>query len=318
MNPEKFTERARGFIQSAQTAALGRGHQQFTPEHLLKALLDDQEGLCAGLITAAGGRAKEASLAVDRALDKLPKVSGGNGQLYMTAGVARIFDQAEKVADKAGDSFVTVERLLLAIALDKESEAGKILASAGATPNGLNAAINDIRKGRTADSASAENQYDALKKYARDLTQAARDGKLDPVIGRDEEIRRTIQVLSRRTKNNPVLIGEPGVGKTAIVEGLALRIINGDVPESLKDKRLMALDMGALIAGAKYRGEFEERLKGVLSEVTAAEGQVILFIDEMHTLVGAGKADGAMDASNLLKPALARGELHCVGATTLD
>jgi ATP-dependent Clp protease ATP-binding subunit ClpB len=318
MNPEKYTDRVKGFIQSAQTAALGRGHQQFTPEHLLKALLDDSEGLCAGLIQAAGGRPKEALLAVDRALDKLPKVTGGNGQLYMSAGIARIFESAENVAEKAGDSFVTVERLLLAIALEKDTEAGKILQGAGVTPNGLNAAINELRKGRTADNASAENQYDALKKYARDLTQAARDGKLDPVIGRDEEIRRTIQVLSRRTKNNPVLIGEPGVGKTAIVEGLALRIINGDVPESLKDKRLMALDMGSLIAGAKYRGEFEERLKGVLSETTAADGQVILFIDEMHTLVGAGKADGAMDASNLLKPALARGELHCVGATTLD
>jgi len=318
MNIEKMTERARGFLQSAQTMALSRGHQQFLPEHLLKVLLDDDQGLCAGLIDRAGGRSRDALKAVDAALDKLPKVSGGSGQLYLAAPTARLFDQAEKIAEKAGDSFVTVERLLVAIALDKDSDAGKILAAAGVTPNTLNAAINDIRKGRTADSASAENQYDALKKYARDLTQAARDGKLDPVIGRDEEIRRTIQVLSRRTKNNPVLIGEPGVGKTAIVEGLALRILNGDVPESLKGKKLMALDMGALIAGAKYRGEFEERLKGVLSEVQAAEGGIVLFIDEMHTLVGAGKSDGAMDASNLLKPALARGELHCVGATTLD
>ena len=318
MNLEKYTERARGFLQSAQTAALSRGHQQFLPEHVLKVLLDDDQGLCAGLIDRAGGRSREVLAAVDAALDKLPKVSGGSGQLYMAPGTARIFDTAEKIAEKAGDSYVTVERLLVAIALDKETDAGKFLAAAGVTPNALNAAINDLRKGRTADTASAENQYDALKKYARDLTQAARDGKLDPVIGRDEEIRRTIQVLSRRTKNNPVLIGEPGVGKTAIVEGLALRILNGDVPESLKGKKLMALDMGALIAGAKYRGEFEERLKGVLNEVQAAEGGIVLFIDEMHTLVGAGKSDGAMDASNLLKPALARGELHCVGATTLD
>ena len=318
MNLEKFTERARGFLQSAQTRALSQGHQQFTPEHVLKELLEDDQGLASGLIDRAGGRSREALAATDRALDKLPKVSGGSGQLYLAPATARLFDQAEKIAEKAGDSYVTVERLLLAIALDKDSDAGKILANAGVTPSGLNAAIEAIRKGRTADTASAENQYDALKKYARDLTQAAKDGKLDPVIGRDEEIRRTIQVLSRRTKNNPVLIGEPGVGKTAIVEGLALRIINGDVPESLKDKKLMALDMGALIAGAKYRGEFEERLKGVLSEVQAAEGGIVLFIDEMHTLVGAGKSEGAMDASNLLKPALARGELHCVGATTLD
>ena len=318
MNVEKYTERARGFMQSAQTYALGQGHQQFTPEHILKVLLDDPEGMASGLIDRAGGRSREAKAELERALEKMPKVSGGAGQLYMAAATARFFDQAEKLADKAGDSFVTVERMLLALAMDSDSEAGKILGRAGVTPANLNQAINALRKGRTATSASAENQYDVLKKYTRDLTQAARDGKLDPVIGRDEEIRRTIQVLSRRTKNNPVLIGEPGVGKTAIAEGLALRIINGDVPESLKDKQLLALDMGALIAGAKYRGEFEERLKGILSEVETAAGGIVLFIDEMHTLVGAGKADGAMDASNLLKPALARGELHCVGATTLD
>ena len=319
MNFEKFTERARGFVQSAQSLAVREGNQQFTPEHLLKVLLDDEEGLAAGLIDRAGGRSRDALTATELALGKLPKVQGsGAGQLYLAPTTSRIFDSAEKIAQKAGDSFVTVERLLLAIAMEKSSEAGKILANAGVTAQGLNKAIEDLRKGRTADSATAENAYDALKKYARDLTEAARSGKLDPVIGRDEEIRRAIQVLSRRTKNNPVLIGEPGVGKTAIVEGLALRIINGDVPESLKDKKLLALDMGALIAGAKYRGEFEERLKAVLTEVTAAEGGIILFIDEMHTLVGAGKADGAMDASNLLKPALARGELHCIGATTLD
>jgi ATP-dependent Clp protease ATP-binding subunit ClpB len=318
MNFEKYTERARGFVQSAQTMALGRGHQQFSAEHLLKVLLDDPEGMASGLIAAAGGDAKRALSATDKALDALPQVSGGNGQLYLTAPLAKVFATAEKLADKAGDSFVTVERLLIALAVETDAGSAKILKDAGVTANALNAAVNEIRKGRTADSASAESGYDALKKYARDLTRAARDGKLDPVIGRDEEIRRTIQVLSRRTKNNPVLIGEPGVGKTAIAEGLALRIVNGDVPESLKDKELLALDMGALIAGAKYRGEFEERLKAVLSEVTAADGGVILFIDEMHTLVGAGKSDGAMDASNLLKPALSRGELHCVGATTLD
>jgi ATP-dependent Clp protease ATP-binding subunit ClpB len=319
MNLEKYTERARGFIEAAQSLALREGHQQFAPEHLLKVLLDDPEGLAAGLIDRAGGRSRDALAAVEAALKKRPKVEGsGAGQLYLDPALARVFDAAEKVAEKAGDSFVTVERLLLALALEKDSEAGKILARAGVTPQTLNAAIEALRKGRTADSASAENAYDALKKYARDLTQAARDGKIDPVIGRDEEIRRTIQVLSRRTKNNPVLIGEPGVGKTAIVEGLAQRIVSGDVPESLQDKKLLALDMGALIAGAKYRGEFEERLKAVLQEVTSSDGGIVLFIDEMHTLVGAGKADGAMDASNLLKPALARGELHCIGATTLD
>ena len=319
MNFEKFTDRARGFVQSAQGLALREGHQQFAPDHLLKVLLDDPEGLAAGLIDRSGGNSRQALQQVEAALAKRPKVSGGGaGQIYLDPALARVFDAAEKAGEKAGDSFVTVERLLLALAIEKDSDAGKILAKAGVTPQNLNAAIEALRKGRTADSASAENAYDALKKYARDLTQAARDGKLDPVIGRDEEIRRTIQVLSRRTKNNPVLIGEPGVGKTAIVEGLALRIVNGDVPESLQDKKLMALDMGALIAGAKYRGEFEERLKAVLNEVTAAEGGIVLFIDEMHTLIGAGKADGAMDASNLLKPALARGELHCIGATTLD
>ena len=319
MDFEKYTDRSRGFIQSAQSLAQREGHQQFSTEHLLKVLLDDPEGLAAGLIDRAGGNSRAALAATEAALAKRPKISGGGaGQIYLDPALARVFETAEKAGEKAGDSYVTVERLLLALALEKTSEAGKILSQAGVTPQTLNAAIEALRKGRTADSASAENAYDALKKYARDLTQAARDGKLDPVIGRDEEIRRTIQVLSRRTKNNPVLIGEPGVGKTAIVEGLALRIVNGDVPESLQDKKLLALDMGALIAGAKYRGEFEERLKAVLQEVTGAAGAYVLFIDEMHTIIGAGKADGAMDASNLLKPALARGELHCIGATTLD
>ena len=319
MNIEKYTERARGFIQSAQSLAMRDGHQQFSPLHMLKVLLDDSEGLAGGLIDRAGGNSRAILKATEDALNKLPKVSGsGAGQVYLAPELARAFDAAEKAAEKAGDSFVTVERLLLGLTLEKDSDAGGILKKGGITPQNLNKAIEALRKGRTADSATAENAYDALKKYSRDLTQAARDGKLDPVIGRDEEIRRTIQVLSRRTKNNPVLIGEPGVGKTAIVEGLALRILNGDVPESLKDKKLLSLDLGALIAGAKYRGEFEERLKAVLQEVTSAEGSIILFIDEMHTLIGAGKADGAMDASNLLKPALARGELHCIGATTLD
>ncbi|MFT2212950.1 ATP-dependent chaperone ClpB [Rhizobium giardinii] len=318
MNIEKYSERVRGFLQSAQTYALAQGHPQFTPEHILKVLLDDDQGMAASLIERAGGDAKAARIANDAALAKLPKVSGGNGSLSLAQPLARVFSTAEEAAKKAGDSFVTVERLLQALIIETSAATSGILSKAGVTASKLNQVINDIRKGRTADGANAEAGFDALKKYARDLTGDAREGKLDPVIGRDDEIRRTIQVLSRRTKNNPVLIGEPGVGKTAIAEGLALRIVNGDVPESLKDKKLMALDMGALIAGAKYRGEFEERLKAILSEVQAEAGEIILFIDEMHTLVGAGKADGAMDASNLLKPALARGELHCVGATTLD
>ncbi|WP_295497637.1 ATP-dependent chaperone ClpB [Sphingorhabdus sp. EL138] len=320
MNLEKFTDRAKGFLQSAQTVAIRMSHQRIGPEHLLKALLEDEQGMASGLIKAAGGDAATALRETDAALAKVPAVSGGGAQ--QTPGLdndaVRVLDAAEQVAQKAGDSYVTVERLLLALALAKTSTAGKALAVAAVTAEGLNAAINALRGGRTADTSGAEDRYDALKKFARDLTEVARAGKLDPVIGRDEEIRRTIQILARRTKNNPVLIGEPGVGKTAIAEGLALRIANGDVPDSLKHRKLLSLDMGALIAGAKYRGEFEERLKGVLDVVKQAEGDIILFIDEMHTLVGAGKGEGAMDAANLIKPALSRGELHCIGATTLD
>ena len=319
MDFEKYTERSRGFVQAAQTLALRSGHQRLTPEHLLKTLLDDKEGLAANLIRAAGGDPALALSGVEAELAKQPKVEGsGAGQVYLTPELSRVFEQAETVAKKAGDSYVTAERILLALAMADGTPSAAVLKRAGVTPQALNTAINEVRKGRTADTASAEQGYDALKKYARDLTEAAREGKLDPVIGRDEEIRRTIQVLARRTKNNPVLIGEPGVGKTAIVEGLAQRIVKGDVPEGLKNKKLLSLDLGAMVAGAKYRGEFEERLKAVLQEIQAAAGEIIVFIDELHTLVGAGKADGAMDASNMLKPALARGELHCVGATTLD
>ena len=320
MDLEKLTDRARGFLQAAQTIAVREHHQRITPVHYAKALLDDEQGMAVGLISAAGGDGAAARREVDALVDKQPAVTGSGATQApgIDGDLIRLVDQAQEIATKAGDSYVTVERILLAMALAKGTDVGAALAKAGLTPQNLNAAIDKLRGGRSADTQGAEDRYDALKKYARDLTDAAREGKLDPVIGRDEEIRRTIQVLARRTKNNPVLIGEPGVGKTAIVEGLALRIANGDVPDGLKDRRLLSLDMGSLIAGAKYRGEFEERLKGVLDEVKQAAGEIILFIDEMHTLVGAGKSEGAMDASNLIKPSLARGELHCIGATTLD
>jgi len=316
MDMEKYTERSKGFIQSAQTLALRSGHQRLTPEHLAKVLLEDKEGLCANLIKAAGGDPKIVLAQIEAELNKQPKVEGsGAGQVYMSPELARVFDQAEKIAEKAGDSYVTVERLLLALAMAKDTPSGKALAAGHVTPQSLNAAIEQLRRGRKAESASAEEGYDALKKYARDLTEAAREGKLDPVIGRDEEIRRTIQVLSRRTKNNPVLIGEPGVGKTAIVEGLAQRIVDGEVPSFLADKRILVLDLSLIVAGTKYRGQFEERLKTIMKELVDNPNTVV-FIDELHTLVGAGSAEGSLDAANILKPALSRGEIQCIGATT--
>jgi len=320
MNLENFTDRAKGFLQSAQTTAIRLNHQRITPLHLLKVLLDDAEGMAAGLVKRAGGDPVRAEQRVDDELSRIPAVSGSGAQQSpgLDNDTVRVLDSAQQIAEKSGDSFVTVERMLVALALASNTKAGGVLADAGVDAKALERAITELRGGRTADSANAEQAYDAMQKYARDLTQAARDGKLDPVIGRDEEIRRTVQILARRTKNNPALIGEPGTGKTAIAEGLALRIANGDVPDSLKNRTLMALDMGSLIAGAKYRGEFEERLKAVLDEVKGSDGQIVLFIDEMHTLIGAGASEGSMDASNLLKPALSRGELHCIGATTLD
>src|SRR3954449_3135538 len=320
MDFEKLTDRARGFLQAAQTIAVREHHQRIAPAHLLKALLDDEQGMAAGLIQAGGGDAQAARREVDLLVAKVPAVTGTGATQApaMDGDTIRILDQAEQVAKKAGDSYITVERILLAAALAKGTDVGDALAKAGLTPQNLNSAIDKLRGGRTADTQASEDRYDALKKYSRDLTEAARQGKIDPVIGRDDEIRRTMQVLSRRTKNNPVLIGEPGVGKTAIVEGLAIRVLNGDVPAVLQGKRIVALDMGALIAGAKYRGEFEDRLKAVIKGVTDSNGAIILFIDELHTVVGAGRTEGSMDAGNLLKPALARGELRTIGATTLD
>lgn len=319
MDFDKFTEKSRSFLQQAQTLAMRSDHQSMEPEHLLKVMLDDEDAIVARLVEESGGDLARLKKEINTALAKFPAVSGpGAGQLRISGDLSKIFDKALNLSEKSGDSFITAERILQAMVMAKSADIGEVFEKSNIKSEPLNKAVNAMRKGRTADTANAEDQFDALKKYATDLTQSARDGKLDPIIGRDEEIRRTIQILSRRTKNNPVLIGEPGVGKTAIAEGLAQRIINGDVPESLKDKRLMSLDLGALVAGAKFRGEFEERLKAVLDEVKTASGEIVLFLDELHTLVGAGKSEGSMDASNMLKPALARGELHMVGATTLE